>query len=88
MKLEEWVSKFMGKVAAAVRPKAAPPESDPFRSLDRVAGVRDVDAEEELKRRREVNARGAQIRADRAAAVDLMLGGRSRWIPRRPGWLR
>jgi len=39
------------------------------------------------ERRAEVNARGAARRAEREDAVDAMFG-RSRWIPRRRGWLR
>jgi hypothetical protein len=43
---------------------------------------RSAAAEEELRRRAEVNARGAATRAELWAGL---LGGR-RWIRRRPGW--
>ena len=50
-----------------------------------VAGPRPVgpDAREELRRRADVNARAAEARAEREAA----LFGTSRWLARRPGWL-
>lgn len=42
------------------------------------------DAADELRRRAEVNARGAAARGDLDRAL---FGGRSSWIPARPGWL-
>ena len=41
-------------------------------------------AVDELRRRADVNARAAVARAEREAA----LFGSSRWLARRPGWLR
>lgn len=47
------------------------------------SGTRNREADDELRRRAEVNARGAAARAAREEA----LFGRRGWIPRRPGWL-
>lgn len=41
------------------------------------------EAQEELRRRAEVNARADAARAEQEAAIF----GTSRWLPRRPGWL-
>jgi hypothetical protein len=57
-------------VAKAIRPLAMSPRSQ--------------DAAEELRRRAEINARGAELRAAR----DREFFGRSRWVNARPGWLR
>jgi len=42
---------------------------------------------EELKRRAEINARGDEIRAARAAALDRLMGGPQPWIRPTRGWL-
>ena len=42
---------------------------------------------EELKRRAEINARGDAIRAERAAALDRLMGGPQPWIRPTRGWL-
>ena len=44
---------------------------------------RSREADEEVRRRAEINARGDALRAAREAA----LFGESRWLGRRPGWL-
>ena len=80
------IKEMVGKVLEKIT-KTAPVELDPFAALDRIPGVSKLDAAEELERRREINRRGAGIRAERAAIWDELMSGRSRWIPRRPGWL-
>lgn len=50
---------------------------------------RNRDAEDELRRRREINARGAELRAANAAAFDRLMGwGPPRWIEPRAEWLK
>lgn len=48
------------------------------------AGALARDADDELRRRAEINARGAQVRAGHEEAI---FGSRSGWLPRRAGWL-
>lgn len=63
------VRKAAQAVVAAVAPTARPQRSR--------------EAEEELRRRAEVNARGDA----RRAALEAELFGGGRWLARRPGWL-
>ena len=70
--------------------KGAKPLGDPFSECDRFPGVRklDPDAEDELERRREINADGAARRAERARVWNELLRDKPSWLGRRPGWLR
>lgn len=81
MDLKDWARRLTKKKAAVTKKPYDPQDPDTF------PGVRRLDAAEELERRREINARGASIRAERAALVDALLGGRGRWLARRPDWL-
>jgi len=76
VKILETARKTVQKAAAAVAEAVTLGKRprDPFYSDD--------------ERKAEINRRGDAIRAERAAAVDALLSGRSRWIPRRTGWLR
>ena len=73
------------KVVEAAHPKPPAP-FDPA-GVDRVPGVRklrrDEWANDELRRRAEANARGAEARA----TLDAALFGRARWVNAGPGWL-
>jgi len=75
MKILETARKTVQKAATAVAKVIAPDSRprNPFYSDE--------------ERRAQVNARGAARRAELSDAIDAM-GGRSRWIPRRQGWLR
>lgn len=42
---------------------------------------------DELKRRAEINARGDAIRAERAAVLDQVMGGRRPWVRPARGWM-
>lgn len=65
------IKKAAGAAAARVTAALAP------------APGRSREADEELRRRAEINARGAAQRAAR----DEALFGATRWLGRRPGWL-
>lgn len=83
-----WADKWKKGAAAAVEQVAA--------AAERVGVVRPVppppnrDAARELERRKEINARGAAIRAETEAAFGRIFGGtrRAAWIPRRPNWTK
>lgn len=62
------------KAAKALAAVVAPSAARPWRSPE---------AEQELRRRAEVNARGEATRA----ALEAELFGGGRWLNRRPGWL-
>ena len=88
MDVKGWIKKLMvgkAKPAAPRLPDLAAEAADWKRRFPN-ANVRNLDAEEELARRREINARGAALRAERGAALDALFG-RPRWIQPRRDWI-
>lgn len=88
-------AKFLAGVKRLVTTKKAPVPPTPaereaayWRTRFPNAHVQNPDAKAELERRAEINARGAELRAENAALLDELMSGRRRWVPFRPGWLR